>query len=389
MRAQLTLMMAITTGATVANLYYNQPLLALLANDFHTVAHQVSFIPTLTQMGHALGILLLAPLGDLVERRRLIVMMMMLTAVALAGAAVAPGLPWLVGSSFAIGTTAIAAQVILPFAAQLAKPQQRGKVVGTVMSGLLIGILLARTVSGYVGRIWSWRCMYWIASGLTVVLAIAMAKVLPRSQPSLRMSYPGLMRSLIQLAQTQPRLQRASIIGAMSFAAFSAFWTTLTFLLEQPPYQYGSDVAGLFGLVGVVGATAAPIVGNLADRRSSQLTVALGIAINTVAFLVMWVLGSHLWGLIVGVILLDFGLQATQISNQATIYSLPTEMHSRLNALYITFYFMGGALGSFLGAFGWSHGRWSGVCLSSLGLLAIAAVAYLRWGGEQASDGVS
>lgn len=370
--------MAIACGITVANLYYNQPLLALLARDFHTSARAVSLIPTLTQVGYALGILLLVPMGDLLERRRLIVIMMGLTAVALALAAVSPGLTWLIVASFAIGLTTIAAQIIIPFSTQLVEPNERGKAVGTVMSGLFIGILLARTVSGFVGVALGWRAMYWLASGLMLALAVVMAKVLPRSQPSLQLSYGRLMRSLIQLMRTQPRLRQAALTGAMTFGAFSAFWSTLAFLLEQPPYEYGSDVAGLFGLVGVVGAAAAPVAGRVADRRSPQLTVGLGMATTALSFVFFWALSDQIWGLVAGVILLDLGVQTTQISNQTSIYQLPPDIHSRLNAVYIMFYFLGGALGSFLGAYGWSHWGWPGVCGLSLGLMAIAATIFLQ-----------
>ncbi len=370
--------MAIACGITVANLYYNQPLLALLAREFHTSARAVGLIPTLTQVGYALGILLLVPLGDLLERRRLIVTMMGLTAVALALAAASPGLTWLIALSFAIGLTTIAAQIIIPFATQLVDPHERGKAVGMVMSGLFIGILLARTVSGFVGVTLGWRAMYWLASGLMLTLAGVTAKVLPRSQPSLQLSYGRLMRSLLHLMRTQPRLRQASLIGAMTFGAFSAFWSTLAFLLEQPPYGYGSDVAGLFGLVGVVGAAIAPMAGKVADRRSPRLTVGLGLVATAGSFVLFWALGNQIWGLIVGVILLDLGVQTTQISNQTSIYQLPADIHSRLNAVYIMFYFMGGALGSFLGAYGWSRWGWPGVCGLSLGLMAIAATIFLQ-----------
>lgn len=178
--------------------------------------------------------------------------------------------------------------------------------------------------------------------------------------------------------QTQPRLQQAALTGAMTFAAFSAFWSTLSFLLEQPPYQYGSDVAGLFGLVGVVGAAIAPVAGKVADRRSPRLTIGLGIVTTAFSFLLFWALGYQLWGLVVGVIVLDLGVQTTQISNQTSIYQLPVEVHSRLNAVYIMFYFMGGALGSFLGAYGWSHWGWGGVCGLSLGLMAIAFAVFAK-----------
>ena len=378
MSSFLVWIMAIASGATAANLYYNQPLLAVIGQGFRASPHTVGFIPMLTQIGYAIGILLFVPLGDLLERRRLITTMLGCVAAMLALAALSPSLVWLIVASFAIGVTSIAAQVIIPFAAQLAEPQDRGKVVGTVMSGLLIGILSARTISGFVGATLGWQAMYWIASGLMVVMALLLSKLLPRSRPTLKSSYKRLMGSLWQLIRSQPVLREASLIGAMSFGAFSAFWSTLVFLLERSPYHYGSDVAGLFGLVGIVGAAAAPLVGKLADRSSPRLTLGLGIATTTLSFMLFWMFGHQLWGLIVGVILLDLGVQSTMISNQAKIYSLPTELHSRLNALYIMFYFFGGALGSYLGAYGWSRWQWSGVCGMGLGLLAIAVFAFLR-----------
>jgi predicted MFS family arabinose efflux permease len=378
MKPVLVWIMAIASGVTAANLYYNQPLLAVIGQHLHASPHEVGFIPMLTQIGYAVGILLFVPLGDLVERRKLITTMLGSAAAMLALAALSPNIFWLVGASFAIGVTSISAQIMVPFAAQLAKPQERGKVVGMVMSGLLIGVLSARTVSGVVGATLGWQAMYWIASGLMIVMAVILSKLLPQSRPSLNISYDRLMGSLWQLVRDQPVLREASLIGAMSFGAFSAFWSTLVFLLEQSPYHYGSDVAGLFGLVGIVGASAAPLVGKLADRRSHRLTVGLGITTTTIAFLLFWALGYHLWGLILGVILLDLGVQTTQISNQAGIYSLPAEMHSRLNALYITFYFIGGALGSYLGSYGWSHWQWSGVCVLSMFMLAIAFATFFR-----------
>lgn len=370
--------MAITSGAAVANLYYNQPLLAVIAQSFHADAHQAGLIPMLTQMGYAVGLLLFVPLGDLMERRKLIVTMLAATAVALAAAAVSPSLTWLVVASLLIGTTTIVAQLIVPFATQLAKPEERGKVVGIIMSGVFIGILLARTVSGFVGAALGWRAMYWIACGLMIVFALALSSLLPKSQPKLTISYRQLMQSLLRLIQEQPVLREAAVIGAMSFGAFSAFWSTLVFLLEKPPYHYGSEVAGLFGLVGVVGAGAAPIAGRLADKRSPRLTVGLAITITGASFFVFWLFGYQLWGLIIGVILLDLGVQAAQVSNQARVFSLPPEAHSRLNALYIMFYFIGGAIGSFLGAYGWSIWQWNGVCLVGLGMLSVAFVTFFR-----------
>jgi predicted MFS family arabinose efflux permease len=380
MKRNIIWLMAITSGAAAANLYYNQPLLAAIAQSLDASTREIGLIPTLSQIGYALGNFLFVPLGDLLERRRLIVTMLTATALALGAAAVSPNITWLVVTSLIIGTTTIVPQLTVPFAAQLAPPQVRGKVVGTVMGGLLIGILLARTVSGFVGARLGWQAMYWIASGFMLVLAVTLFRLLPKSQPAIVMSYQQLMRSMLKLVR-QPVLQEASLTGAMSFGAFSAFWSTLVFLLEQPPYRYGSDIAGLFGLIGVVGAAAAPLAGRLADKRSPRLAVALGLITTALSFLVFWLLGYQLWGLIIGVILLDLGVQVTTVSNQALIYSLPEETHSRLNALFITFYFVGGAFGSFLGTYGWNLWQWNGVCAAgfcccwSLSLLLVAFAA--------------
>ena len=369
-------LMAITSGATAANLYYNQPLLAAIAQNLNASAQDTGLIPTLGQIGYALGNFLIVPLGDLLERRRLIVTMLIGTSIALATAAVSPTISWLVIASFIIGITTIVPQIAVPFAAVLAPPSVRGKVVGTVMSGLLIGILLSRTVSGFVGVELGWRAIYWIASGLMLVLAISVFKIVPKSQPAVVLTYQQLIRSMLKLLR-EPVLQEASIAGAMVFGAFSVFWSTLVFLLEQPPYEYGSEVVGLFGLIGVVGAAAAPLAGKFADRRNPRLAIAFGLITTTVSFLMFWLFGYRLWGLIVGSILLSLGVQVATVSNQALLYKLPEEKHSRLNALFITFYFVGGAVGSFLGAYGWRIWQWSGVCAVGLLLSIIAFSSFL------------
>ncbi|MEP0894285.1 MULTISPECIES: MFS transporter [Leptolyngbya] len=372
MHSSLVWLMAIASGATVANLYYNQPLLAMIAAQFNESAEAVGAIPMWTQIGYAMGILLIVPLGDRLERRRLIVTMTGITAIALLVAAVSPNLIGLNLASFAIGASAVSAQILVPFAAQLCEPAQRGKVIGMVMSGLFVGILMARMVSGIVGAKYGWQVMYESASGMMVLLAIVLAKSLPRSRSTLALSYPNLLRSMLDLLIHQPILQSSAWIGAMSFAAFSAFWSTLVFLLREPPYQFGSDVAGLFGLAGISGALAAPVVGRIADRRSSSFTLTLGISITIASFLVFWSLQAQLLGLMLGVVLIELGVQTTQISNQTTIYQLPVEFHSRLNAIYIMLYFVGGAIGSKLGTSAWNDWQWNGVCAVGLGLMLVA-----------------
>jgi predicted MFS family arabinose efflux permease len=372
MHPSLVWLMAISSGVTVANLYYNQPLLAMIAAQFNESAEAVGAIPMWTQIGYAVGILLIVPLGDRLERRRLIVTMTGMTAIALLVAAVSSNLIGLNLASFAIGASAVSAQILVPFAAQLSEPAQRGKVIGMVMSGLFVGILAARTVSGIVGAHYGWQAMYGFACGIMVLLAIVLAKSLPHSRSTLVLSYPNLLRSMLDLIAHQPVLQSSAWIGAMSFGAFSAFWSTLVFLLKEPPYQYGSDVAGLFGLAGIAGALAAPVVGRIADRRSSSFTLILGLLITTASFLVFWGFQAQLLGLILGVVLIDLGVQTTQISNQTTIYQLPAEFHSRLNALYIMLYFVGGALGSKLGTSAWHYWQWNGVCALGLGMMLVA-----------------
>ncbi len=267
-------------------------------------------------------------------------------------------------------------QVIVPFAASIVPAKVRGRVVGMVMSSLLIGILLARTVSGAVGAAFGWRAMYWLAAGLMVLLFVVLRAMLPREQPRMGLSYLQLLRSLGGLIRSEPALREVSVFGGMAFGAFSVFWVALPFFLETPPYHYGSAVVGLFGLVGVGGALAASYAGRLADRIDARITTGVVLVISALAFACFWLFGLAIWGLIVGVILLDIGTQATHISNQTRVYSLSPEARNRLNTVYMVSYFVGGSLGSALGAYGWSVARWSGVCIAGLIMLGVALAYY-------------
>lgn len=373
---QLVWVLAIACGATVANLYYNQPLLADMATSFHVPFSRIGLVATVTQIGYAMGMFLFVPLGDTKERKKMIIWLLMAVSVALILTGAAQSLVWLEAASFLIGVTTVVPQVIVPLAAQLASPNERGRVVGMVMSGLLIGVLLARTFSGLLGAALSWRAVYFMAAALMLLLALILGRALPRQAATAKLSYVELMSSLWKLARSQPGLRQASVIGGMLFGAFSAFWTTLVFFLATPPYHYGSQVAGLFGLVGVVGASAAPIVGRLADRKSPRFTVGFAIYASVLSFLILWMFGHALTGLIAGVILLDLGTQAGQISNQARIYSMLPEARNRLNTVYMVSYFLGGSLGSFAGASGWALGGWTGVMVSALLMLAVSLLAH-------------
>jgi predicted MFS family arabinose efflux permease len=373
-------LLAFTAGAVVANLYYSQPLLPEIGRTFGLVNGRVGFVATASQLGYASGLLFFVPLGDIIERRRLIVILLGCVAVALGAAAVAPNFAWLAAASFAIGATTIVPQLVIPFAAGLVEPSERGRVVGHVMGGLLIGILAARVVSGAVGAVAGWRAMFAIAAVLMVILAVVLAGRLPAEEKRDRVPYARLMRSLLTVARDQPVVRDAGVIGALCFFAFSAFWTTLAFRLELAPLHYGSAVAGAFGLVGIVGASAAPLVGRMADRRTPRSTVAFGLAIVVISFVIFALWGATLAGLIAGVILVDAGMQAVGVSNQTRIYRLPSALHSRLNTVYMVTYFAGGSLGSALGVWAWARWRWAGVCGVSLSALALALVAY--WAGR-------
>ena len=354
--------MAIGCGASVANLYYNQPLLADMAQTFHASARQIGYISMLTQCGFALGLFLFVPLGDMRERRSLIVSLLCAVTLALIGVAFSQNLVMLGVTSFAVGATTVVPQMIVPLAAQLADPKEQGKVVGLVMSGLFFGILLARTISGFVGHLWGWRVMFYIAPGIMLLLALILRFSLPESKPTSILTYNQLVSSLWELFLNEPVLREASLIGGMLFGAFSVFWTSLVFFLKQPPYHYGAEIAGLFGLVGIVGASIAPVSGRLADKGNPRLVVGIASVITFLAYSVFWFWGHRIWGLIIGVTLLDLGVQGAHIANQTRIYSLVPGAKNRLNTVYMVSYFIGGSIGSLLGTYAWSVWQWNGVC---------------------------
>lgn len=374
---KLVWILAVACALSVANLYYIQPLLADIAHSFAVSDSTVGSIATLSQLGFALGLLPIVPLGDFFNRRNLIVIALLGVTISLLATAFAPSILFLAIASFVVGITTVVPQVIVPFAASLAHPHERGRVVGAIMSGLLIGILLARTVSGFVGAAFGWRTMYWVGAILMLALALALRLLLPGEQRRPHVRYPELLRSLWELLRTEPVVREVAVFGGLMFGAFSVFWVTLVFFLGTPPYHYGSEVAGLFGLVGVVGAIAASTVGTLSDRIYPRIITGFMLVAVLLAFLAFWFTGYWLWGLIIGVILLDLGTQGTHISNQARIYALNPAARSRLNTLYMVFYFIGGSLGSILGAYGWSIAHWNGVCFVGILMVVVALGVYV------------
>ncbi len=373
LRIGATYAMATAAGLAVANIYYNQPMLALIEQDLP--GKLAGAIPTATQLGYAAGLFLLVPLGDLVERRRLIVAQFVLLAGALVLAALAPNAMMLVLASLAVGLCATVAQQIVPFAAHLARPEQRGATVGTVMAGLLTGILLSRTLAGFVASVASWREMFWLAVPLAVVGGALMIIVLPTSRAQSTLSYPQLLRSIWHLWRDYPALRLAAITQSALFAAFTVFWTILAFRLAEPRFGLGAGVAGVFGLVGAVGILAAPIAGRFADRKGPADVVVLGAIVTLIAWLVFGAWAS-LTGLVVGVILLDFGIQSALVSNQHIVFSLNPEARARLNTVLMGTMFLGGAIGSATATLAWTAGGW--MVVSVLGTLFSLLAAILQ-----------
>jgi predicted MFS family arabinose efflux permease len=370
--------MAAASGISVANIYYCQPLLSEIGRSLGVSDHAIGYLPMWTQAGTALGMFTFVPLGDMFPRRKLIVIMSVFSGLTVAMTAIAPNLTLLNAAGFATGFAGIVMHLILPFAAKLAPPERRGHVVGTVLSGLLLGILLARVVSGFVGDLLGWRAMYWIAGGAMFTLAIALRYSLPYDRPEPNLRYGDLVRSIVDLALTQPVLRETAVIGGLLFGTFSSFWATLVFFLGTPPYHYGARVAGTFGLVGAVGVLFAPWAGKLTDRKGPAFTITLAILISIGSYVVFDIAGYRVWGLVAGVILLDLGVQAGHVANQTRIYALVPEARSRLNTVYMVTYFLGGSLGSAMGAYGWTHWRWNGVCAAGA-LQLLVALGVRSW----------
>lgn len=369
---RLVMILAVATGVSVANNYYAQPLLATIRTTFHASSSEAGLIVTAAQVGYAAGLVLVLPLGDILERRKLVVAMSLVCAVGLLGEASSPVLPAMFAAAAVVGATSVVAQILVALSASLAGDAERGRVVGSVMSGLLLGILLARTVAGYVAQLWSWRAVFVVAAGLMLVLALLLWRELPTYREANRLKYSAVLASVLTLFKRETTLRRRCLYGFLSFAAFSVLWTSLAFLLAQSPYRYSTGTIGLFGLAGAAGAGMASVAGRLADRGHQVKVTIITAALILVAFVVLWVKPDLLVALIVGIVVLDLGCQGIHISNQSEIYKLDPAARSRINAAYMTCYFAGGTLGSIGSALCFSSGRWPAVCVLGVALGASA-----------------
>ena len=373
----LILLMATATGLAVASNYYAQPLLHTIAQHMGLSMSGAGSVVITAQLSYGAGLLLLVPLGDLFEQRRLIVIMTVLSGLGLLLSAFSPSLTWLLLGTAITGLFSVSAQILVTMGASLTDPQSRGRVVGTLMSGLLLGILLARTVAGALSSAGDWRTIYLLAAALMFISAIALFFALPSHHNSAGLSYPKLLGSVFRLFVDEPVLRLRAALGLLTFSLFALFWTPLAFLLAVPPYSYSDAVIGLFGLAGAVGALAASWAGRMADRGKGQQATTVGLLVLLASWLPMAFAGTSLTALLIGVLALDFAVQLVHVSNQNAVFQVRPAARNRLNAGYITCYFIGGALGSLVGAQTYPVYGWDGIVLVGA---VIATLTLAVWG---------
>lgn len=370
------LLMAFCTGLIVANIYYCQPLVILVAQDFHITETLAGRITYLTQAGYAIGLFLLVPLGDMFERKKQILLITGLAIAALLIAALSKTFLLLEIASVLIGACSIVPQLILPLAANLSSDENRGHNIGIIMSGLLVGILASRAVSGSIGFWLGWRAVYWMAAGICVLLIALMAKRFPQSYPSFKGNYKALMNSMFGYIKSQPVLRETSIINFLAFAIISAFWTTMVLFLANPPFNFQTLQIGLFGIAGAAGALAAPLVGKLSDGSNPRKNLMTGFILQIVSIALFYFTGSHLYLFVIGIVLIDIGQQAIHVTNQTRIYTLIPEARNRLNTIFMSVSFIGASCGSALGLWLWDQGGWTLFCYGMTGIILLNLLIY-------------
>ncbi|MBS9373491.1 MFS transporter [Rhodococcus sp. B50] len=371
------LLMAVATGLCVGGNYFNQPLLDSIAEALDTSRSAAASTVTVAQVAYALGLLFLVPLGDMFPQRRLAVMLMLAAAAGQGLSGFAPSIGVLVVGTAIAGLFSVAAQVLVPFAATLATPESRGRAVGTVMSGLLVGILVARSVAGILAELGdSWTTVYRVSAVAMVIVALALWRVLPATPPVVRQGYVSTVKSLGTLIVRHPRLRTRSILGGLSFASVGALFSTMAFLLSDPPFGLDDLQIGLVGLAGVAGAVAATVAGRLVDRGYGPQTTAVGVVTLVASWAALAAGGSSLVWFVVGMLVVDLALNLVHITNQNIVYALDPDARSRVNSVYMTGYFVGAASGSALGTVAWTAGGWPAVCVLGVGLAVLAGVVW-------------
>jgi len=364
-------LMSMAAGLVVANLYYSQPLLHQMSVEFGVSESAISNVSLATQLGYAFGLLFIIPLGDKISNKKILQFDFSLIVISLICAATSTTLYPLIISSFFIGISSALPQLFVPMVAQLSDDKGRGRAIGIVMSGLLIGILGSRVISGFIGKAFGWRVMYFTATSLMLLLFVLLQYKLPKITPSYKGSYGSLLKSIGHYFKTEAELRLAALRGGLGFAGLSAFWTTFVFLMEDH-FGYGSDVAGIFGVFGIIGALSAAVVGKLNNRYKKNNIILFSTTLTMISWVVFMFSGYYMIGLALGVILIDLGLQVLHITNQVIIFSENPEARNRVNTVYMVGFFIGGSFGTFLGAFAWQNYGWHGV--SGLGLIISAAI---------------
>ena len=372
-------LMAVTTGVVVANNYYNQPLLGEMAKDFNVSEAEISNIPMLTQVGYALGLFFIVPLGDMFRRKKLILIDFLFILAALFLMATSPTLWLLKMASLCIGISSVIPQIMVPMAAQLAKESNRGKAIGVVMTGMFIGILGSRTLSGFIGDYFGWRTVYYTAIVLMSILWLLLKWKLPEITPEFQGSYKDLLKSVLEQFKIRPKLRLAAIRGGLDFACFSAFWTTLIFLLESSNFELGSKEAGSFGFIGIAGTLLASYIGKLSDNINKNLIISIGIVLIMLSWFILGISDKGIIGLIIGALFLDMGVQSVHITNQTIIFENNPPERNRINTVYMVCYFIGGALGTVVAGWLWQHFQWTGVATFGGILATLTLIIHLKF----------
>jgi predicted MFS family arabinose efflux permease len=375
----LIFLMALAIGIIVADLYYLQPLLHQVSTEFSISSSKASLLMTLVQIGYALGLAFVVPLGDIIPRRRLLVGIYTLAAILMAGAASIHSFNLFAVMSLFIGLTSVGGQVIVPFAADFAKEEERSRVIAKVMTGLLLGILFSRTFSGIMAQALGWRAVYWIAAGLLLVIALVLRIVLPEEEPRAHVHYHELLYDALSFLRTHHHLRRRAYFGFLMFATFSAVWTVLSFHLAIAPFHYSNATIGLFGLFGVAGVLAANLTGTQADKNRLDLTTRIAGLLMLISFAVFWFGRYQFLSIGAGLILIDAGMQGMQISNQSIIYSLAPQKRSRINSIYMVSCFLGASSGSYLAGRLYQQFDWAGACVLGLVLTGAILVPTFFW----------
>lgn len=373
---RLVLLLAFACGLTVANIYYCQPLLPEIAKTFSSTQAATGVLVTAIQLGFGLALLLVVPLGDITRRRRLVCGLLLVEAVALAATAAAPSLALLLIASFAVGVAACVVQILLPYAATIAADHERGRVTATVLTGILIGILLSRTIAGLIGQLFGWRVVFAVAGVLMLVLTAILARAMDDAEPEIAISYRDQLRAAARLARTEPALRRRCVIGGSVFAAFGVFWTTMSFLLAGAPYHYNQASIGLFALVGGAGAIAAKATGHAADRGRQGPTTGALLALGIASFGAIALGGHSLAWLLVGVLLMDAAVQGVQLLNLSVVYGLADGARARIGSVYMTAYFVFGAIGSAVGTQAYRTAGWGGVSAAGAAFMTLGLATW-------------